>query len=314
MARKLRVEYKGAIYHLMNRGDRREPIILDEEDSELFIKTLGEACAKTHWLVHAFCLMPNHFHLVVETPDANLVSGMKWFLGTYTSRFNRKNRLFGHLFSGRYKSLIVDGSGNQYLRTVCAYVHLNPARAKLIADKSRLKCYPWSSFPLLIQPPSKRPTWLRHERVFGDLGIQRDTTRTRRQFEQRMEVARGDAEPEGYRAIRRGWCLGNRDFRKELLDEMAEKTTVHHYGKEKRLRLEAQTEKIVRTALDRLGWSEEDLERRRKGDPDKATIARQLKAETTMTAAWIARQLRMGSESNVRRLVAMNEQNAKSRD
>ncbi len=129
-----------------------------------------------------------------------------------------------------------------------------------------------------------------------------------------MEVARGDAEPEGYRAIRRGWCLGNRDFRKELLDEMAEKTTVHHYGKEKRLRLEAQTEKIVRTALDRLGWSEEDLERRRKGDPDKATIARQLKAETTMTAAWIARQLRMGSESNVRSLVAMNEQNAKSRD
>ena len=146
MARKLRVEYEGAIYHVMNRGDRREPIVDNEEDAWLFVKTLGEARGKTHWLIHAFRLMPNHFHLVVETPDPNLVAGMKWFLGTYTSRFNRKNKLFGHLFSGRYKSLIVEGSGNEYLRTLCAYVHLNPARAKLVSAKSPLKTYPWRSF------------------------------------------------------------------------------------------------------------------------------------------------------------------------
>ena len=94
--------------------------------------TLGEACGKTGWQVHALCLMPNHFHLVVETPQANLVAGMKWLLGTYTGRFNRRHKLFGHLFSGRYKALIVDGSGNGYLKTVCDYVHLNPARAKLL--------------------------------------------------------------------------------------------------------------------------------------------------------------------------------------
>lgn len=240
MARKLRVEYEGAIYHVMNRGDRREPIIHDETDAELFIETLGEACEKTQWLVHAFCLMPNHFHLVFETPDPNLVVGMKWFMGTYTSRFNRKNKLFGHLFSGRYKSLIVDGSGNEYLRTVCAYVHLNPARAKLIGRKPPLKSYRWSSFPLLLEPPSKRPAWLRHERVFGDLGIRRDTARARRDFEERMEAARWDSEPEGWRTIRRGWCPGGGDFRKELLEEMAEKAQTHHYGREKRLSLEAQ--------------------------------------------------------------------------
>ena len=98
MAHKLRVEYPGAIYHVLNRGDRREPIFKDDQDRERFLQTLGETCTKTSWQVHAFCLMPNHFHLVVETPQGNLVTGMKWFLGTYTSRFNRPHKLFGHLF------------------------------------------------------------------------------------------------------------------------------------------------------------------------------------------------------------------------
>ncbi|PYJ55117.1 MAG: hypothetical protein DME24_25370, partial [Verrucomicrobia bacterium] len=98
MARKLRVQYPGALYHLMNRGDRREPIFKDADDRWRFLETLGQACGKTGWQVHAYCLMLNHFHLVVETPKANLVGGMKWFLGTYTSRFNRRHKLFGHLF------------------------------------------------------------------------------------------------------------------------------------------------------------------------------------------------------------------------
>ena len=111
MGRRLRVEYPGAIYHVMNRGDRRELIFEDDPDRGMFVETLGQACGKTGWQVHAYCLMPNHFHLVMETPRANLVAGMKWFLGTYTSRFNRRHKLFGHLFSGRYKALIVDGEG-----------------------------------------------------------------------------------------------------------------------------------------------------------------------------------------------------------
>ena len=129
MPRQLRIEYEGAIYHLMNRGDRREPIFKTDFDRLNFLQTIEETCLRTDWQVHAWCLMGNHFHLVVETPQANLVAGMKWLLGTYTARFNRRHRVFGHLFSGRYKSLIVDGSGNGYLRTVCDYVHLNPARA-----------------------------------------------------------------------------------------------------------------------------------------------------------------------------------------
>src|SRR5690349_11104366 len=111
MARKLRLQFQGAIYHVMNRGDHQEPIFRGVTDRELFLKTLGQACEKTDWQVHAWCLMSNHFHLVVETPQPNLVAGMKWLLGTYTARFNRRHKLFGHLFTGRYKALFVDGSG-----------------------------------------------------------------------------------------------------------------------------------------------------------------------------------------------------------
>ncbi len=123
MARKLRVEYRGAIYHVMSRGDHREAIFRDAEDRKRFLATLGEACRKTGWQVHALCLLSNHFHLVLETPRGNLAAGMKWFLGTYTARFNRRHKLFGHLFSGRYKALIVQVSvltiDTSFARLVC---------------------------------------------------------------------------------------------------------------------------------------------------------------------------------------------------
>ena len=119
MPRSLRIEYEGAVYHVMSRGDRREAIFRGSADRERFLQTLDEACGKTEWQVHALCLMSNHFHLVIETPGGNLVAGMKWLLGTYTSRFNRRHKLVGHLFSGRYKALVIDADTLGYLRTVC---------------------------------------------------------------------------------------------------------------------------------------------------------------------------------------------------
>jgi len=98
--RQLRIEYEGALYHLLSRGDRREEIFWDDQDRERFLQLLGRVCGRTGWQVHAYCLMSNHFHLVVETPRPNLVAGMKWFLGAYTMSFNRRHRLSGHLFGG----------------------------------------------------------------------------------------------------------------------------------------------------------------------------------------------------------------------
>jgi putative transposase len=100
----------------MSRGDHRENIVRGNYDRRMWVTTLGEACTKCDWEVHAYSLMSNHFHLVVETPLGNLVSGMKWFLGTYSIRFNTRHRLNGHLFAGRYKSLLVDESDDSYLR------------------------------------------------------------------------------------------------------------------------------------------------------------------------------------------------------
>lgn len=122
----------------MSRGDRQQAIYLDDADRQDFLKTLAEACQKTGFQVHAYCLMRNHFHLVVETPNANLVAGMRWLLSSYTIRLNHRHKLFGHVFSGRYQAVIVDGSGNGYLRTACDYVHLNPVRAKLLGAQERL--------------------------------------------------------------------------------------------------------------------------------------------------------------------------------
>src|ERR1017187_7501223 len=115
MARPIRIQYPGATYHVMARGTHGQEIFQDDQDRQRFLETLGEACEKTGFRIHAYVLMGNHYHLLVETPEGNLVAGMKWLLGTYTGRFNRRHKEFGHLFSGRYKALIVDGSGNGYL-------------------------------------------------------------------------------------------------------------------------------------------------------------------------------------------------------
>src|ERR1041384_4386294 len=187
----------------MNRGDRREPIFLDDADRKRFLETLHEACVKTEWEVHAYCLMANHFHLVLETPQANLVAGMKWFLGTFTSRFNRRHKLYGHLFSGRYKALIVDGSGKGYLRTVCDYVHLNPVRAKVITPEQSLRAYPWSSYGEYLKPPSQRQAWLRVDRLLGEMRIPKDSVAGRRQFQRIMAERRQGAEPGDWKALRR---------------------------------------------------------------------------------------------------------------
>ena len=138
MARPLRIEYPGAIYHVLSRGDRREAIFRTEADRKLFLDLLDQTCRRTGWQIHAYCLMDNHFHLVVETPRSNLSAGMQWLLGSYTQRFNRRHRLWGHLFGGRYKALLVDGRpGGAYLRRVCDYVHLNPVRAGMLGNKEK---------------------------------------------------------------------------------------------------------------------------------------------------------------------------------
>ncbi len=299
----MRVEYPGAIYHVMNRGDRREAIFMDDADRHCFLETLGEACAKTGWKIHAWCLMPNHFHLVVETPQANLVAGMKWLLGVYTGRFNRRHKLTGHLFAGRYKSLVVDGNGSRYLKTVCDYVHLNPSRAGLLAKDSDLASYKWSSLSEYLRRPGRRPKWLLVRPLLGEHGIPKDSAAGRKEFAMRMEQRRAGEDPLEWKPVRRGWYLGDKKFRKELLAQMKEQRGGHHYGPEVAETDEEHAEAIVRTELKARRWSEEDLALNAKGSAVKAAIARLLRRETTMTYKWIAARLKMGAPGSLANLL-----------
>ncbi len=305
MARPLRIQYPDACYHLMSRGDRREEIFRDLADREQFLELLGKACGKTGWQVHAYCLMSNHWHAVVETPQPNLALGMRWLLGTYTQRFNRRHRQWGHLFGGRYKAQLIDAGRRGYLLAACNYVHLNPKRAGLIGPEAPLESYRWSSYPAYLKI-GLRPEWLRTDRLLGEHGLRSDTARTRREFSRRMEGMSpidfaGENEP-----LRRGWKLGAEDFGDRLVDKLTltQKRGVGEPPRDRREIDEALAERLIGEGLAAVGWSAQDLRANPKGDRIKVEIAQQVRAQTPMTRGWIARRLQMGSPGYLSQLLA----------
>ena len=280
----------------MSRGDRREDIFLGDVDRHDFIKTLAESCQKASWQVHAYCLMRNHYHLVLETPNANLVGGMAWLQSTYTIRLNHRHKLFGHVFSGRYKAQLVEGSGKGYLKTACDYVHLNPVRAGLLRSEDRLVAYPWSSLMWYLAAPEHRPGWMRVDRLLGEHGLGSDLAANRQEFERRMEARRlAETDEEALKVLRRGWCLGGGEYKRQMLEAMEGKLGEHHSGELRRETAEAKAERIVAEELRRQGWNENDLATRRKNDPGKLMIAARLRRETTLTIKAIASRVHLGS-------------------
>jgi putative transposase len=141
MSRPLRIEFAGGLYHVTSRGDGREAIFLGGEDRRLFLGVLSEVVPDFNWAVHAYCLMDNHYHLLIETPDGNLSKGMRQLNGVYTQRFNRQHGRVGHVFQGRYKAIIVQKES--YLLELARYVVLNPVRARMVRSPAE---WPWSSY------------------------------------------------------------------------------------------------------------------------------------------------------------------------
>ena len=147
MARPLRIEFPGAVYHLTSRGNARNSIYLDNNDRERFLAILGNVVERYNWLCHAFCLMDNHYHLLIETLDANLSLGMRQLNGVYTQSFNRAHNRAGHVFQGRYKSILVEK--DQHLLELCRYIVLNPIRAGVTKATTDWK---WSSYNATAYP------------------------------------------------------------------------------------------------------------------------------------------------------------------
>ena len=295
MPRAQRIEYEGARYHVMSRGDRKEDIVNGDEDRRMFVKTLGEAAGYAGWEVHAYCVMRNHFHLVVETPKPTLVKGMQWMLGTYTARFNARHKLRGHLFSGRYKAIVVDDVGEGYLRRVCDYTHLNPVRAGIVGPEEALESYCWSSYPMYLTSGRERPAWIRVDRLMGEHGVRRDTAAGRREFARRTEFQRDEEDAELRRTMARGWRFGSEDFLERLAERMTSAPGENHEARQAKESLEVRARKMVDEQLRRRKLSRKDLSVLRKGDRVKIRLAEKLHRETPMTLRWIAEELKMGS-------------------
>ncbi|MBI4027051.1 MAG: transposase [Verrucomicrobia bacterium] len=233
MPRAPRIEFAGAIYHLMNRGDHLERIFEDEADRELFLRTLGETVTSAGWVVHSFVLMPNHYHLLVETARPTLVKGMQYLNSTYTARYNARHKTRGHLFQGRYKALLVDGQAAGYFLTVSDYIHLNPARMKGVGRVRTLKELTgnrWSSAGWLAGSRRGRPGWLRWERVYGELGLANWGSRSRREYREHLERRIRDVRghDESWKNIRRGWCLGSEGFLERMKAKLEELSAKPH--------------------------------------------------------------------------------------
>ncbi len=167
MARPLRLEIKGGVYHITSRGNASQPIFLDNGDKQEFLKVLNSVVDRFNWLCHAYCLMDNHYHLMIETPEGNLSRGMRHLNGVYTQFFNKIHKRVGHLFQGRYKSILVDK--DKYLLALCRYVVLNPVRAKLVKNPNAWR---WSSYRATIGK-IKKPSFLSIDWILSQFGINR---------------------------------------------------------------------------------------------------------------------------------------------
>ena len=167
MARPIRIEFSGALYHVTSRGDRRESIFDDDSDRECFLEIFGQVVNHFNWICHVYCLMTNHYHLVIETPDANLSKGMRQLNGVFTQTSNRRHHRSGHLFQGRYKAILVDADA--HLLELTRYVVLNPVRAGMVNHPG---LWSWSSYNAVIGE-ALSPPWLATDDLLAQFASQR---------------------------------------------------------------------------------------------------------------------------------------------
>ena len=304
MARPLRLESESGVYHLLNRGNYRADIFRADRTKAAFLKCLDETCVRTGWLVHAWCIMSNHYHIATSTPRANLADGMTWMQGTFAVRFNRMRKEHGHLFQGRYKSLIVDP--DEGLGPLCHYIHLNPVRAG-ICQVGELSAYSWTSLRWLYEP-KVRPKWYDPSPAFEHAGRLGDTTAGRRKY---LEYLGWLAEDEPakkrlrFEEMSKGWVIGTKAFAKEMIRENHELAGHgRRLARELRESREALWEDELAVLMRKLGRRTEELRRAGKSETWKLAIAAALKARTTVTNRWLAATLHMGNLSEVSRKVA----------
>lgn len=307
MARKVRLEFEGACYHVINRGNYRRDLFAGKGAAESFEKCVFETAEKFRWVLHAYVIMRNHFHLAVETPEPNLSLGMKYLQGTWANRFNRFRKQCGRPFQGRYKALHVEPGHS--LAQVAHYIHLNPVRAKVVPAE-RLEEFRWSS--LWWFPQKCRPAWLQAGTVLPEAGGLADTVAGWRLYREYLAVLAEEEPRERSRKagrLSRGWVIGTESFRGELLKEIRQqgvdlKSTVmlgEAAGGRAALR-EAVWEETLQAAATAAQMDLHNLGTR-KSAPEKVLLAAVMKAATAVSNGWLNERLGMGTPASVSQFV-----------
>ena len=224
MTRPLRIEFPGAIYHVTSRGNGRRKIFLDDEDREAFLTTLAWVVERFGWICHAYCLMDNHFHLLLETPNANLSRGMRQLNGVYTQGFNRRHRKVGHVFQGRFKAILVER--DNYLLELARYVVLNPVRAKMV---KAAKDYAWSSYrPMMGLAPI--PPGLTIDTLLAQFAKTKAVAR--RRYADFVQAGMGAASP--WENLQGQVLLGSEAFVQKLAPQLQASETIVEIPKRQR--------------------------------------------------------------------------------
>ncbi len=311
MARKARVEYEGACYHVINRGNFQQNIFTELGAAESFEKVLFEAIEKFNWKLSAFVIMSNHFHLALELTEPNLSKGMQWLQGTWVMRNNLFLKRVGRPFQGRFKAILIDPG---VLNTVVSYIHLNPRRAG-IEKKGQIGNYRWSSLNYL---PSKRrrPLNMIPDEALESLGGLKDSSYAWKKYFQYLE-ALAENEPRQreleFEKLSKGWCRGSKEFRKEQFKSLEEKESALDIAKEANLsgdellELKEQQwgEQLTSYAKD-FGININQLGPR-KSDLQKLILATLMKRRGSVTNRWLTEQLDMGHPASVSQFVGRFE-------
>lgn len=311
MARKLRLEYPGAIYHVINRGNYRSHVFKTQGAAQAFEACLFAACLRSGWVLHAYVIMGNHYHLALETPQGNLAAGMQWLQSTFANRFNQLRGERGHLFQGRYKALLVEAG--EALGQVCHYIHLNPVRAGL-ASVGQLDGYRGSSY-WYLKRPKHRPAFLHCATALTEAGALADTPAGWRSYADYLawQAEEGPAgRNKAYVAMSKGWALGTKDFKRALLQDRAATVDDRAWdgGGRQEIR-EARWEAALSSLLERI--PAEARQDRRKSAPWKVRLALEMKTATEATNDWLAAQLDMGTGFYVSKHIGLARRKVKGK-
>lgn len=297
MARKLRIQYEGAIYHVINRGNYRWDVFGTVGAAQAFEATLFEASELHGWQLHGYVIMRNHFHLAVGTPQANLVDGMHWLQSTFATRFNRLRREHGHLFQGRYHALLVEDASA--LARVVDYIHLNPVRAGVVPAE-RMAEFRWSGLRRFLQ--SGRPKEMHCIDWLGHHGFDDTISGMQQYVSYLVDLAKDEVEQKrlGLDKLSAGWAIGTHGWRQQVAKDHA-RLALNPGLEAKELRdfKELRWAEILGVELGQVGKTKEDIKNDIGGARWKISIAIKLR-ESSAPYAWITQALDMGKVGSVR--------------